>query len=230
LAVHPGPNPPGPATVTGGSGDVAVLQFVMEAGASEDITVEEIRLQAYGTGDDLRHILSVRLYRDSDEDGQRGPSDQRISGFEFYASDDGIATIPLGETVPAGRRRVYVAVYDFAPKLPRGSSFETRIASAHEVRAFGDTSGGPARVQGPPVVGEEFLTRRTRPGGGGGGCATVTGPASPLDGLPWLFPPLILFLLGVRSRNLPFRVHHTRLPPRILLRLGTKVWPRSDQG
>ncbi|MFW6053392.1 MAG: right-handed parallel beta-helix repeat-containing protein, partial [Persicimonas sp.] len=52
------------------AGPHTVLQFKLEALVDEDITLESIKLKAGGNGDDAADIEKVRLYEDTDDNGE----------------------------------------------------------------------------------------------------------------------------------------------------------------
>lgn len=109
-------SPPGGTTYSRGQTLRPMLQFVATAGASEPVRMTALTLNASGTGNDQTGVVSVKVYLDSNGNGQFDTGETLV-GSGTYSADNGTLTITFGtpQVIVAGAPRTYLVTYDFAP-------------------------------------------------------------------------------------------------------------------
>lgn len=93
-----------------------MLQFVATAGSGQAVRINSITLGASGTGNDQTGVTSVKVYVDTNGNGQFNAGEPLV-GSGTYNADNGTLTITFTTTqvIAASSSRTYLVTYDFAP-------------------------------------------------------------------------------------------------------------------
>jgi hypothetical protein len=131
--------------------NVLMMKARLTASAIESILVLQVQINSAGSGNEVRDISAVSLYKDGDGDEEFDPAKdilikEKVSPF---SADDGTVTISgLYETIPAGESTVWFIVFDFSGSGLMGGSFyiiwtvDTTLAQGLSSGLFVDVSGG----------------------------------------------------------------------------------------
>jgi hypothetical protein len=152
--VEAGPGNPSATSELAGALDVPMVHLRIRAGSAEDVQVQNIRVNAGGTGDDSTEISSVKLYRDVDGDGAIGGGDVQ-SGTGSFAIDDGNIDFDVTTDPPltAGTEVHYLVVCDISGAAFTGSSFAFSVSVPAGVVCQGAVSMTGIAPTGVSVVG-----------------------------------------------------------------------------
>ncbi|MGE0707887.1 MAG: FG-GAP-like repeat-containing protein [Planctomycetota bacterium] len=141
--------------------NLAALSVKLTAGISEGVRLNALTFRGdpVGTGNDAG--ISVRLFRDLDEDGVLDASDAPIGTAQTYAGDPGAVTFGTALDIAAGTTITFLVVYDLPGTASAGQTFRPRFASTADVTAVGLVSGSPVTyVGGPfPIGGATFTVQ-----------------------------------------------------------------------
>jgi hypothetical protein len=160
--------------------DLPVLQLRFMAGPNEDIRITSLILTGFGTGNETTHLQGVRLFADTNSDGQIG-SDQLLGGPTSYFQDDGtVAFGSLNVIVPASQSRDLLLAYSLNGTAPIGTTFAARLAQSTHVNAVGMTSATTILPSGSFPLNGGTVTVVTS--GSAGGLNVSRGVANPADG------------------------------------------------
>lgn len=107
-----GPGSP-PQITTAHRGDLAkpMLQIQLSAGPAEDLHATQVKLKASGSGNDNTSISAVKIWLDSNGNGQSDASDSLL-GSGTFQSDNGTATIIVDRTIQKGTNESWLVTYD----------------------------------------------------------------------------------------------------------------------
>ncbi len=157
LTVAEGPNNPPDSSVPGGSTDVVMLQFSLEAGPNTIVTLTSVTFNATGTGHEVNDIAAggVKLWDDSDNDGS---PDVQIDVAKVYTADNGTVswTDAAGLVdVAASGTSYLILTYDFVAGVDGTFRVEiTDVTTDVTAEAGGEaiTPQGTSPVSGPTIT------------------------------------------------------------------------------
>jgi hypothetical protein len=149
LGVTLGSNSPMGGNVAQNEVGVVMVQVKAEA-QLEGIFVNKITVKAEGTADDVALVGGVRLYRDTNGDGQ---PDTLMAGPSTFSADDGtIEFSGLSELINGGEHVYWVVVYDIGGQ---GSGTLRVKIVPNQIQATGELSGASIWGSGPDIEGAE---------------------------------------------------------------------------
>lgn len=94
--------PGGSRRVASDAREVAVISLLARNTSAADAELSELKLRAEGSLDDARGVASARLVEDVDGDGRFDRALDRALASAGFTLDDGEASFPLREPLPAG--------------------------------------------------------------------------------------------------------------------------------
>jgi hypothetical protein len=132
---------------------VFVLSFTGDP--DNDIDVDSLRLHARGSADDAGDIALIRLYRDTDGNGEFTPGvDELVKGSGAYDADNGTVTFAnLNRTIDAGTSEDWLVVVDFAGTALGGENFQAYLQQYEDVVCADSATGIPVFFTGVPTMG-----------------------------------------------------------------------------
>lgn len=113
----------------GDNNNSMMLQMKIQTGEVEDITLTSIEVRGFGTGNDKDGVSLVSVYTDVDADGKIGLDDKLI-GFEKFATDDGIINIGINQIIPLNTTKYYTITYKMSNKTSNGQTYYFEVTSA----------------------------------------------------------------------------------------------------
>jgi len=127
-----------------------LLQIKVSAGqANEDISLIQITLQAFGTGDDANDISKVEVYADLNNNGQVNAEPRIGVAQPAYDSDNGEKTFALNYNVQKGDTKLFVIAYVMNANAPIGRTYYFTVK---EIIAIGRSSGTVFKIGGLPIT------------------------------------------------------------------------------
>jgi hypothetical protein len=185
-----------------------VCQYQVAASSYEDISVQSLVLNAFGTGDEVADVVNVTLYEDVNSDGELDDGDVIMGGPTTYGMDDGQMSFAFNFIITAGTSQSWILVYEFtAPMTPEGLTFSVAIPDSSAITAQGQVSAQavpPTLMPTSPLIGPEvrvIYPDPTEPVYFTGGCAAGPGPVDPMAGLGLL---IVIVILGCARVALRF--------------------------
>jgi hypothetical protein len=155
LALAPGAGNPPSGEILPGETDRAVLQFEVTTDFQESIRVTRVTVTALGSGDASADVAGVRLYLDSDGNGQFDPrADLPIAGPSYFVS--GRCDLAPSRVLPPLEMESWFLVVSLYDTATVGSDFTFVIGANDDVQGAGLTSNRAAHVTGPPIGSREF--------------------------------------------------------------------------
>ena len=135
VRVRPGGNMPAARTISPGRTDMVMAQFELENESGENLDGLEFTLRGTGSGDEAADIKAVRLYLDTNGDGQLDGGDTQVGKARTFNADDGTVTFDLSGTasplMASGNQVEFLVTYDFASQLAlRDPSVQSGLAWA----------------------------------------------------------------------------------------------------
>ena len=156
LTMGVGSNNPGASSVSPGATSIPMVQFTLSASPTEDININQIKVVAIGTGDDVDDLAeetSVTLYEDKDASGTFSTGDAAIAQGVFTADNGTLTLNTSGQTIASGETETWLVTYAYADSIPNNKTFAARII-AGDITAVGATSQENITVGGTsPVTG-----------------------------------------------------------------------------
>ena len=112
------------------------------------ITLTNLNITASDSGNDPAGLSSVRVYIDTNNNGQLDGGDS-FQGTGNYSSDDGTISFTINNSVLAGGSVNYLVVDNFSTTAPDGRY----VANINTGGISGTSADGPINVMGLPVSG-----------------------------------------------------------------------------
>jgi hypothetical protein len=125
-----------------------VMALYLANPESNPVTLTNITLTASGSGNDQTGIDTVRLYTDINMDCNVDGGDT-LNAMAAYSADNGTASIPLAQIMPAASDLNFLVLYEFSASAPAG----TYQAGVNVGGISGDTLSGPVSVANLPLSG-----------------------------------------------------------------------------
>ncbi len=178
LVISAGPAAPPARVVPAGATALPVLQLRLTS-SNEAFDVSALTFGAQGSVNDLTEVPSVRLYNDTNANGQVDGG-EALLGTGTFGADDGQLTLSFGSlTVSTNQSLDLLLVVDLAATAAGGDGFRALLASSADVTATGVASGalpgtGPRALTGAPIIGELVTV--------GGALTAQMGAAAPANG------------------------------------------------
>ncbi|MBI2375585.1 MAG: hypothetical protein HYV07_16440 [Deltaproteobacteria bacterium] len=145
---------------------VPVLQLDVLAD-NEPCTIDTLTISAAGSIDDSADIASVRLLRDTNQNGLVDAFDVELSSPRRFGADDGSITFNgLQRALGTDAREAWLVAYDLTGTASNLETFRARILGESDVGVT-CTFSGVVDVSGPPIDGPVFTVEE-------GGALVVT--------------------------------------------------------
>jgi Divergent InlB B-repeat domain len=104
-------NAPNDASINKGASNVPMLAFALEV--SQATQLENIRLQASGSGDDGRDLVAIKLVRDGNANGKVDAGEDPIATGTFSGNDGTLTLSPAAALPLVAGTQAFVVVADF---------------------------------------------------------------------------------------------------------------------
>ncbi|MBI2060225.1 MAG: PQQ-binding-like beta-propeller repeat protein [Nitrospirae bacterium] len=144
---------PGESNEKKGLRNLALLQFSLTAGPTEEIRVTSLTVQASGTGDDAKGIRAVRGVVDRNGNGSVEEGETEILSDRSLSSDNGaISWTGLDLRLPAGSTQTWIVACDLTNQPVFGQTFALTIP-VDGILGKGMGSGKPFKVAALPLAG-----------------------------------------------------------------------------
>ncbi|MFH1421898.1 MAG: hypothetical protein ABIH42_04195, partial [Planctomycetota bacterium] len=155
LTVTLGPAAPAAGSIYPNAQNVGMLQITISANEYENIIISSVTFNAQSNGDDSTDIVRVKLFNDTNSNGEIDSGEPQIGGTQTYNSDNGTVTFSnLNITINQNSSVTLVVRYDFAGTASTDESFNCSITAANNITATGETSESPIVPSGAfPVTG-----------------------------------------------------------------------------
>ena len=121
LTVSAGSGNPAEFSASADAAGVAVLQLRLAASV-EDTVLDSLTVAGSGTGNEAVDIKTVRLYLDSDADGQVDVGERELGSASFTENDGTVTFSGLGITIPVGTSIHLLVAYDLSVFTLAGAS------------------------------------------------------------------------------------------------------------
>lgn len=132
--------------------DVPVLHFSVSSAPYDDLLLRKLSITAYGTANDKNDIASVKLYKDTDENGILDESKDIYLGSAKYSADDGSLDFSnLNITIPKSSGVMFLVVYDLSGTASNGEYLQASIKKG-SIEVVSKTTGLPVEVRGADEV------------------------------------------------------------------------------
>lgn len=170
-------NPTGGGTVATNASNVLMHAFRLTAGPAwtESITLTQVDVFAFGTGNDSTAVTNVKLYADTNANGLFEVGvDPQVGSSQVFGADNGTVSFTgLGQTIAAATYLDVFVVYSFSGLGTAGETFLAGEAVNASFTVTGASYGGTVGVSGtPPYQGGTFTLSN----------ALAIGTTSPLPG------------------------------------------------
>lgn len=125
-----------------------MLQIKLTA-AGEDVTVDNVTLQAAGTGDDKNDISRAEFYLDGNANGKVDEGDVKVATSQpAYNADNDKTTTALNFNVAKGETKYLLVAYIMASNAPVGKTYSFTVTA---IGATGKTSKKNVNVANLPI-------------------------------------------------------------------------------
>jgi hypothetical protein len=135
--------------------DQSMTQLALRASSAEAVIVESFKFKSTGTGSAKNDLSRVRLFEDSDNNGQLNTDEDRLIGILAYSKSPGDSLFTfngLSERIPADSTVNWILIYDFNGNASGGETFYVKVDSTSWIKAVGENSTVDITTNGTPIL------------------------------------------------------------------------------